>query len=308
MKFTIVTPSYRQLDYLGCCVGSVADQTGVQVEHIVQDAGSPGIGEFSEKIGKQLREPSGGSRVDNLTSGELLHLRTSRGYSLRIFKEPDSGMYDAINRGMAKATGSILAYLNCDEQYLPGVLRRVAEAFRVCVSADIFFGDVVVLKADGHALCWRKVLVPLVPHTWTCHFSAFSAGMFFRKELFEKGVHFDVSYRAAADATWYLQARRQGARSGALNFITSTFLSHGNNLGLSPLAEEERGRIQKTAPSWMRLGGGIWRIAHRLRRWMCGSLRPRGLEYAVYLSGQKQRTAFHEHRVPGYWPGRWRLP
>jgi len=52
--FTIITPSFKQLDYLGCCVASVADQEGVTVEHIVQDAGSPGIEEFAEKVSERL--------------------------------------------------------------------------------------------------------------------------------------------------------------------------------------------------------------------------------------------------------------
>ena len=42
MLFSIITPSYRQLDWLNLCAASVADQ-GVEIEHRVQDAGSPGI-------------------------------------------------------------------------------------------------------------------------------------------------------------------------------------------------------------------------------------------------------------------------
>ena len=39
---------------------------------------------------------------------------------VRAFVEKDQGMYDAVNRGLRRATGEMLAYLNCDEQYLPG--------------------------------------------------------------------------------------------------------------------------------------------------------------------------------------------
>ena len=127
--FTIITPSFRQLDYLECCIASVADQEGVTVEHIVQDAGSPGIEEFAEKTAERLLRQYGGERVKNLEPFELLHLRTSRGYTLRIFKEPDEGMYDAINKGFRKAAGEICAYLNCDEQYLSGTLGRVKKEF-----------------------------------------------------------------------------------------------------------------------------------------------------------------------------------
>ena len=147
MKFTIVTPSFKQLDYLECCIASVADQgtrnggrraedggqeesenvgrcesgkgarlrsvsAGSQsyaglaeqlsVEHIVQDAGSPGIEEFAKKMGEQLLKQYGGEQVSNLETFELLHIRTAHGYTLRIFREKDEGMYDAINRGLEK--------------------------------------------------------------------------------------------------------------------------------------------------------------------------------------------------------------
>jgi len=54
LDFTIVTPSFKQLDYLGCCIASVADQIGVTVEHIVQDAGSLGIEEFEIGVWRLL--------------------------------------------------------------------------------------------------------------------------------------------------------------------------------------------------------------------------------------------------------------
>ena len=102
MKLSIVTPSFRHSDWLRLCVASVADQAGVEVEHIVQDAQS-----------------------DDGTQEWLAQDRRVRAYF-----EKDQGMYDAINRGWRRATGEILAYLNCDEQYLPGGLRAVEEFFR----------------------------------------------------------------------------------------------------------------------------------------------------------------------------------
>ena len=157
LDFTIVTPSFKQLAYLECCIASVADQEGVKVEHIVQDAGSPGIEEFTERTAERLLGKYGGERVRNLEAFELLHIRTAHGYSLRIFKEKDEGMYDAINKGFEKGTGEICAYLNCDEQYLSGALKVVREFFENRSNVEMVLGDVIVVGTDGEAICHRKM-------------------------------------------------------------------------------------------------------------------------------------------------------
>ena len=181
MRFSIVTPSFKQLDYLGCCIASVADQ-GVTVEHIVQDAGSPGIEEFAEKMAEQILGRYGGERVSNLQTFELLHIRTSHGYTLRIFKEKDEGMYDAINRGLQKATGEVCAYLNCDEQYLLGTLRRVADYFGRLPKIDVLFGAAIVVRPDGSYVCDRKVMKPTRLHTLVSgNLSIFTCSTFFRR-------------------------------------------------------------------------------------------------------------------------------
>ena len=285
MDFTIVTPSFRQLEQLGCCIASIADQEGVSVEHIVQDGGTEGFGGFAKLMAERWPDRPG--------------------YQRTMVSEKDGGMYDAINRGLAKAKGSICAYLNCDEQYLPGTLKRVAEAFRANPDVDLFFGDALVLDETGNARCWRKVLVPLVAHTWTCHFSAFTAAMFFRRRLLDQGIRFDTSYRAAADAAWYLEARRRGTRAGSLGFLTSTFLESGKNLGLSETAVMERRRLTQTAPIWMKMSVWGWMGLHRLRRWLRGSLGRRTLSYQIYFPEGALRASFESKGVPGHWPGRW---
>ena len=75
MRFSIVTPSFRQLAWLKRAVRSVADQQGVEVEHIIQDAGT----------GPELEE----------------WVRTHS--TAQLFVEKDHGMYDAVNRGLARA-------------------------------------------------------------------------------------------------------------------------------------------------------------------------------------------------------------
>src|SRR5438552_9069631 len=101
LRFSIITPSFLGRQWLPLCIASVADQQGVEVEHIVQDSCS---GDGTEEL------------LGNYPS-------------LRAYIEKDEGMYDAVNRRFGRATGEILAYLNCDEQYLPGALKAVRNCF-----------------------------------------------------------------------------------------------------------------------------------------------------------------------------------
>jgi len=302
--FTIVTPSFKQLDYLACCIASVADQERVTVEHIVQDAGSPGIEEFAKKMGEQLLKQYGGEQVSNLEKFELLHIRTAHGYTLRIFKEKDDGMYDAINKGLKKGTGKVRAYLNCDEQYLPGALKLVREFFKDRINAEVVLGDVIIVGTNGEGICHRKMVKPGLAHTWTCHFGALTAGIFFRDKLLNEGLLFDTSYRAASDAEWFVRVLRSKKRIEALRKTTSTFMESGENLGLSSTAKEERERLDSSAPLYFRVLRPAWVLLHRARRLWSGAHQSEDVAYEIYLPKESGRKVFHAKRLRTTWPGR----
>ncbi|NCZ53945.1 MAG: hypothetical protein EBY81_08640, partial [Verrucomicrobia bacterium] len=302
--FTIVTPSFKQLDYLACCISSIADQTGVKVEHIVQDAGSPGIEEFAEKTAERILGRHGGERVTKLEVFELLHFRTTHGYSLRIFKEKDEGMYDAINKGMKKGMGRVRAYLNCDEQYLLGALKLIREFFENRINVEMVLGDVIVVGTDGEAICHRKMVKPGLAHTWTCHFGALTAGIFFRENLLNEGLLFDTSYKVASDAEWFVRVLRSGKKIEPLRKSTSTFMESGENLGLSSKAKEERERLDASAPLCLRKLRPLWVLVHRARRLWSGAHRSEDVSYGIYLPKQSGRKAFTAKRLRTTWPGR----
>src|SRR6266545_4953478 len=120
MRFSVITPSFNPSPWLPLCLASVADQ-GVDVEHIVQDAGS--------------------------TDGTLDWLRHDA--RVKLFVERDGGMYDGVNRGLRRAGGDILAYLNCDEQYLPGCLQTVQSFFSAHPQTEVVFAGSIVTDGEG---------------------------------------------------------------------------------------------------------------------------------------------------------------
>jgi hypothetical protein len=286
VDFTIVTPSFRQLEQLGCCIASIADQEGVSVEHIVQDGGTDGFAEFAEKMAERWPVRPGYRRI--------------------MISEPDQGMYDAINRGLKKATGSICAYLNCDEQYLTGVLKMVFRRFQISPEADLFLGDVVVVDGEGRPVCLRKMVTPTLAHTWTCHFAGLTAGIFFRRSIVEKKLLFDTNYRAAADAEWYVSLLHAGVRVRPLKEITSIFREAGGNLGMSELAKKERTRLNRTAPLWMRLLRPWWVLWHRWRKWSGGCHEKQDVSIKIYNPGQGGRREATVRSLRVTWPGRLR--
>lgn len=279
-----MTPSYRQLGKLANCIASIADQEGVQVEHLVRDGGTEGFREFAQTMAQRWPDRPGYRRI--------------------MVSQADQGMYDAINQGLEKAEGNLCAYLNCDEQYEAGTLRRVQAIAAKYPQEDLWVGDVVVIGEAGQALCQRKILPPTLRHTWTCHLAAFTAATFFRRGLIDQGFFFNPDYRAAADAEWFVRILRSGRRPQKLGFVCATFTEGRENLGLSPVALEERSRLNQTAPRWMRMLSWAWVLEHRIRRWMAGCHHRTDVAYSLFLPQAHDRSQKVAPRLRTTWPGR----
>jgi glycosyltransferase involved in cell wall biosynthesis len=193
-KFSIVTPTFRQLDWLRLCIASVRDQilhSALSIEHIVQDAGTPGIEDLAQEMGaefyfdgKLVFSKKKKVRDEGRETSQQLPKPANEAqahYSLKIFSEKDAGMYDAINRGLARSAGEICAWLNSDEQYLPGTLSKVAEIFQQQTKLDILLGDAILLNSSFDTVCYRRIMVPSLWHTRLDHLHSLSCAMFFKK-------------------------------------------------------------------------------------------------------------------------------
>jgi glycosyltransferase involved in cell wall biosynthesis len=288
--FSIITPSYKQLDWLRLCVASVRDQVALNaeggnlkaestpvdvashftgqenpeprtqnfppplaVEHIIQDAGTPGIEDFAREIvadfyrdGKHIfsSQPSGFSpQVSSLIpqAPSRYALPATRNYRVAIYCEADGGMYDAINRGLARASGEFCAYLNCDDQYLPFSLAKVADYFKRNPKVEMVFGDVVVVDEAARYLCSRLVTIPHYWHTKTCTLSVFTAATFFRNTASGKGmIPFPTKWKAVGDAAWIAEHLQRGTKMGLLRTYLAAATETGQNLILSEVGTKEQ--------------------------------------------------------------------
>jgi glycosyltransferase involved in cell wall biosynthesis len=119
-KISIVTPSLNQGRFLQHAIDSIAAQSWPNVEHFIIDGGS----------------------IDNTLDIVQRNKASLAGY----VSEPDKGAADAINKGLARCTGDIVAWLNADDFYLPGAFQLLADAYNTSPNASFWFGN--GLRAD----------------------------------------------------------------------------------------------------------------------------------------------------------------
>uniref|UniRef100_UPI0035668849 glycosyltransferase family 2 protein n=1 Tax=Thioalkalivibrio sp. TaxID=2093813 RepID=UPI0035668849 len=133
MKISIVTATFNSADTVAGCLASVAAQTYADREHIAIDGVS--------------------------TDGTVEILQTHRRQLATLVSEPDGGIYDALNKGIARATGEVVGFLHADDFYAhEDVLARIAQAFEN-PNVHAVYGDLVyVLKSDTTRVLrhWRS--------------------------------------------------------------------------------------------------------------------------------------------------------
>lgn len=125
-KVTVVTPSYQQAAYLERTIRSVLDQDYPNLEYIVIDGGSTdGSREVIERYADRLA------------------------YWVSV---PDAGQTHAINKGFNRGTGEVFAWLNSDDTYEPGGIRRAVEALRAAPDCSFVYGDCSFIDADDRVI------------------------------------------------------------------------------------------------------------------------------------------------------------
>jgi glycosyltransferase involved in cell wall biosynthesis len=225
MKFSICTPSFRQFEWLKLCSASVQDQEGVDVEHIVQDAGT-------------------GPTLETWMHGRP---RT------RLYVEKDAGMFDAINRGWRRATGDYVAQLNCDEQYLPGALKSVADFFAAHPEVDVVYADALIMDQNGNLRTYWKAIRLSGFRVAAGGISNPTAAIFFRRRLLDEGFYYDSRWKYVGDAEWSRAVLAAGKRSATLATPTSVYAVTGKNLSTTQVSDREMAEWEATSPVWIRL-------------------------------------------------------
>jgi glycosyltransferase involved in cell wall biosynthesis len=182
MKISIITASLNRKNFIGAAIESVLVQNYPDFEHWIIDGGS--------------------------TDGTLEFLKEYP--HLRVLSEPDRGVYDAWNKGVARASGAVLGFLNSDDQYAPGTFRLVND-WLSRTSALVFSGgsEIYQKTVTGVDVLMHRYVDPrryhLTTENVTLGFPNINA-RFFERSVFEIIGVFNANYKLSADREFLLRA------------------------------------------------------------------------------------------------------
>jgi ADP-heptose:LPS heptosyltransferase len=216
----------------------------------------------------------------------------------------DAGLYDALNRGFAGLDADVLGWLNADEQYLPGALEFAVQWFGKHPTRHLLFGDFLLLDADGRPCARRRISPVRWPYVAASHLYGHSCAMFFRRQIWAAGFHFDASFKAAGDAEWVVRVLKAGFRAGTTSRPLAAFRLGPGRLSETPAALEEAERVRASALRWLRPLSGVIHVTRRIEQVLRGVWRPtRSFRAHLFWPGPRVAQVTIEARsLSARWP------
>jgi glycosyltransferase involved in cell wall biosynthesis len=176
---TVVTVCFNAAATLGACIASVAAGKSAAVEYLIIDGAS--------------------------TDETMAVIEAHRGVVDALVSEPDAGIFDAMNKGVSKACGDFVVYLNADDVFLPGALAAILTAIAQRGSAiDVLYGDWIGVDAAG--MRHHRI----ADHRLRARYSLCHQAVVARRSIFPKPRAFDVRYSLCADFDLILYWQQQG--------------------------------------------------------------------------------------------------
>lgn len=178
MKISIITATRQDVDTLPDCLASVAGQSYPDREHIVI--------------------------VGTSTDGTLAVLEAHRPQFAALVSEPDQGLYEALNKGLALATGDVVGFLHADDLFADAnVLARIAAAFATPTdqgTVEAVYGDLVYVAKQNTGRViryWRAGEFQPARLRWG--WMPPHPTLYLRRSVLQRHGGFDPCYRIAAD-------------------------------------------------------------------------------------------------------------
>lgn len=177
MKFSIITATYNRADTIRDTIESILAQTYEDWEHIIVDGASK---DNSLEIISDYQDKYNGR--------------------LKLISEKDKGIYDAMNKGIALATGDYIGFLNSDDFFFDShVLEKVANALTQQSTDCIFGGTVVVDPIDTDKVVWVSKGSPYPPKGFSSGWHPSHPTFYTKKSCYDSFGSFDLDFGTASD-------------------------------------------------------------------------------------------------------------
>lgn len=248
LKISVITAVFNSRETISAALDSVLGQLGVEVELVVIDGGS--------------------------TDGTLEILRSYADRLNVLVSEPDGGIYDALNKGILRASGDVVGFLHSDDLFAdPRVLSRVTAAFTE-PGVGAVYGDLLYVRKDNPDQAvryWRSGAFSARRLGWG--WMPPHPTLYVRRDLYDRHGLFDTSFRIAADYDFVL--RLLGTGRVGVHYIPEVLvkmrLGGASNRSLRNLfcksSEDLKALKQNEIGSW---GALTWKNLSKLPQFFTG--------------------------------------
>ncbi|RIK32597.1 MAG: glycosyltransferase [Anaerolineae bacterium] len=239
MLISIITPSFNQARYLEQTIQSVLGQDYPHIEYIVVDGAS--------------------------TDGSVVVIKKYADKLAWWVSEKDSGQAEAINKGLARAKGEIVAWLNSDDYYLPSAVSAAMKVFEENPDMALVYGNMLAVDERGNAfnsLTYKQLSLQEL----LCFQIIGQPAVFFRREALEKAGMLDPTFHFLLDHHLWIRI----AQHGKILHVNQTWAAaryHAEAKNRAKAAEfgREAFRILAWAESQPKLGEAIRPVERRAR-------------------------------------------
>lgn len=215
-KLSIITVVYNNAAHIERTMQSVLNQTYTNIEYIVIDGLS--------------------------TDGTLDIIKKYQDKISRLISEKDKGIYDAMNKGLAIATGDYVLFMNSgDELFATDTVKKV---FASAPDADIYYGETEIINSKGESMGRRR---HKAPQTFTWH--GFNLGMsishqaiYIKRDIIEP---YDPQYQLSADIDWIIRAAKKAKKIVNTHQYVAKYLFGGMSKTKHKQSLVERYRIMR---------------------------------------------------------------
>lgn len=197
-RLSVITIVYNNVRDIERTIRSVINQTYTNIEYII---------------------------VDGLSNdGTLQVIDKYKSQITKFISEKDEGIYDAMNKGLALATGDYVIFMNSGDEFYDN--ETVAAVFAAAEDADIYYGETEMIADEGSSLGQRRHKAP-AKFTWR----GFKYGMsishqaiYIRRSLAEP---YDRRYQLSSDIDWIIRAAKKAKKIVNVNRYVAKYLVGG---------------------------------------------------------------------------------